>query len=255
MFFQVLFVISTLYLVDALAKAMPVEGQDSRLRPEVLNKLIWRAVGAFVAMTVFGFASFAHGAEFSWRDTRVAGALGDDFVTPETVTEVLGVVYTQADLKKLWDELPKTRLEVGWLKRGKYILVPGPPKPMALTQVRGYDPIGNLTVVETVNPGWIAIKKEPVPGSLGKDWKIQQTLLSKNERVPSAPEVAWVSRVVYKATGRKLFQKVFVRTATRGSNGQVLVGLFSDEADEPTICECFPDGGDMVIGIAAAGKR
>ncbi len=92
-------IVAVLVFIDSISQTMLVEGQESHIPPERANKLIWRAIFAFVAMTIFGFASFAHGEELkefagaqtmkaagpNWTKTKVFEKLGERLIIPEEI--------------------------------------------------------------------------------------------------------------------------------------------------------------------------
>ncbi len=216
---------------------------------------ICRTFFVFVMVLLVASLSEAQVAKkFDWSSAAAAKELGPDFVSPEDITKFYpDVVYTEAEHAELAASVPSSKVDVWWLKHSKYILMPAPPRPMSLSEVRGLGEDKNPNS-ERTSFGWLAIKKEAVPKSVGKSWAQQVKLLSSNERMPSAVELAWVSKVFSKVRGIRLFHDVFVRTSSIDGNGShIVVGFFTD--DDPNVCNWTSDEGDPVVGIAAAGRR
>ncbi len=206
-----------------------------------------------VAVIVLAFASLSETqTKFDWASTHASKTLGVDFVSPEDVTRVNGFIYTETQLEELAKTIPSSRIDVGWLKRGHYILMPAPPEPMSLSAVRGVH--SDSDEGDKTSFGWLAIKKEAVPKSAGKPWHEQLKLLSSNERVPNAAELVWYVNTYFKVRGVRLFERIFVRSSSLDTHDKhVVVGFFTD--DDPKVCGCTTDGADSIVGIAAAGKR
>jgi hypothetical protein len=205
-----------------------------------------------VAFVLFLASAVAGAEDKCWAEAEQY--LGTDFVSPTDVMRVnTSMTYSATQMEELCRTIP-TGVGWGdqlwWLKKGHYILMPAPTTPVSLAEIRGVGVGGDKTTF-----GWLAIKKEPVPGSLGKNWEKQEKLLSRNERIPNAAEVFWYVTTYFRVRGVRLFKDAFVRTASVDSNGnRVLVGFFT--ADNPNVCGCSGDTLDATtVGIAAAGKR
>ena len=74
---------------------------------------------------------------------------------------------------------------------------------------------------------WQLVRKTEVANSTSKNWQEQQALLSKDDEVPSAQVMVYTIIGHYLTTGERLFEHIYVRTFSVGSNGsRVVVGLF-----------------------------
>jgi len=191
--------------------------------------------------------------KFDWSSTLAAKSLGLDFISPSDVMNITpDMKYTASQLEELAKSIPSSRIDVWWLKNANYILMPLPPEPMSLSDVRGVRQ--DSTHGEKTSSGWLAIKKEAIPKSLGHPWREQVKLLSSNERVPNSAELVWYVNTYFKIRGVRLFQKLFVRTSSVDENkNRTVVGFFTD--DDPKVCVCVNDAADPVVGISAAGVQ
>ena len=74
---------------------------------------------------------------------------------------------------------------------------------------------------------WYLILKEPVPSSTGKTWNEQQELLGDNEEIPEVRIMIYTIIGHYLATGKWLFESIYVRCADFVSDdSHVFVGRF-----------------------------
>jgi len=100
--------------------------------------------------------------------------------------------------------------------------------------------------------GWQLIRKEPVANSTSKNWEEQQALLNENEEVPSAQVMIYTIIGHFLNTGERLFEKIYVRTSSVGSDGfRVLVGGF--DSDGLAVFVCW--GGDRHVSLGVASAR
>ncbi len=101
--------------------------------------------------------------------------------------------------------------------------------------------------------GWQLIRKTPVSDSTSKTWDEQNKLLGKDDEVPSVRAVVYTMVGHYKATGERLFEKIWVRCSDLASDGhRVDVGYF--DAGGLRV-NCYWDGhrgGNL--GLASARK-
>src|SRR3989344_2128743 len=130
--------------------------------------------------------------------------LGDDFLTPEEIATTRRLVYTDEQLAQAAETLPSQEV-LEWFRDHNFFLVAGPPSERSLLEVRELKPERFLSQsggwyaharetfsrVDKVGPGWIAISKGPIPGSLNLVWEAQQKLLSEREYVPHAAATTW----------------------------------------------------------------
>ncbi|MDD2646868.1 MAG: hypothetical protein PHN36_02735 [Patescibacteria group bacterium] len=100
--------------------------------------------------------------------------------------------------------------------------------------------------------GWELIRKTPVDNSIGKTYSEQQALLAENEYTPTAQTVIYTMVLYFLATGKRLFESVYVRCSDLTSGGyRVDVGDF--DADGLYV-DRWDDNRDDRIGLSAAQK-
>jgi len=75
---------------------------------------------------------------------------------------------------------------------------------------------------------WQFVRKTPVENSTSKTWQEQQSLLMKNEEIPTARVMVYTIIGHFLATSEQLFENVYVRCSDVVSDGDhVLVGRFA----------------------------
>ena len=100
---------------------------------------------------------------------------------------------------------------------------------------------------------WQLIRKIPVDDSTSKTWDEQNKLLGKNDEVPTIRAVVYTMVGHYKATGERLFEKVWVRCSDLGSDGgRVYVGSFG--AGGLSVDDRWDDNRSDSLGLASARK-
>lgn len=163
--------------------------------------------------------------------------LGGDLVTPEEITSVLPLEYTDAQLTQAHYSLPPAKI-LNELAERHYVLIFGPPTRLSLLDIRELRPASffqnpdldgvwyerleaeTFSREDTVDPQWFAIMKEPVRDSRNKNWKEQLATLSKRERPANVAEFSWLVIMYQSLRGMGLFQgKPFVRTSGVDSRG------------------------------------
>ena len=168
--------------------------------------------------------------------------LGKDFISPEEIAKSRKIVYTDEQFAAFGDTLPAQDV-LEWFRDNGFMLVAGPPKEMSLLDIRAlhapyfYSKEGGWYANEKetfarndkATTAWIALRKEPVPDSLNKNWDEQQALLSEFEVVPNAAATTWAVTTYKAVMGFYLLKNVYVRTSSRDSDGvRVVVGRFDD---------------------------
>ena len=167
--------------------------------------------------------------------------LGKDFISPEEIAKSRkGVVYTNEQLANFGDTLPAQDV-LEWCRDNGMMLVAGPPSAMSLLDIRnlksdyfyskkdGWYAEDRQTFSRNDNAEsvWIALRKEPIAGSLSKNWSEQSDLISDPMSVPNAAEAVW-GLTTYKAVrGVYLLPNLYVRTSSLDSDGlRVNMGSF-----------------------------
>jgi hypothetical protein len=101
--------------------------------------------------------------------------------------------------------------------------------------------------------GWQLIRKTPVSDSTSKTWAEQNKLLGKDDEVPSARALIYTMIGHFKATGERLFEKIWVRCSDLDSGGtRVVVGDF--DARGLYVDSDWDDYRDDDLGLASARK-
>lgn len=180
--------------------------------------------------------------ETSYEATR--HILGNDFITPEEISSVFGFIYTKKQLVHFEETLPSENT-LRWAKENGYAVIAGPPTPMNILVIHAFRP--KLFTVswsqeeawyydesfaknDQVTTNWLIIKKEPLPNSVSKYWVDQISLLLNDEYVPNIAEASWSMVIFYEVRKMRLFERVYVRTASLVSNGNhVIVGFFGGQ--------------------------
>ncbi|MDD4290276.1 MAG: hypothetical protein PHH83_03280 [Patescibacteria group bacterium] len=106
---------------------------------------------------------------------------------------------------------------------------------------------------ELGNVSWQLIRKTPVVDSTFKNWSEQRSLLTKDEETPSAQVMVYTIIGYYLSTGERLFEKVYVRTSSVGSDGgHVNVGDF--DSDGLDVSGCWDGLRYDDLGVSSARK-
>lgn len=238
----------------ALKEASP--GKDGLQR-------LFEKGGAFQAYVVAGIARFtAKAPNYDLART----ILGKDFISPEEVATARGLTYTDEQLAKFGDTLP-TQEALEWCRDNGMMLVAGPPKAMSLLDIRaiktGYfyskeggwyaDKAQKFAENDKAEPVWIALRKEPVANSFGKNWSEQSELVVEPMVVPNVAETVW-ALTTYKAVRDKyLLPNLYVRTSSCDSGGgRVSVGGFDDGG--LVVSYYWDSDRDSILGVVSARK-
>jgi hypothetical protein len=102
-----------------------------------------------------------------------------------------------------------------------------------------------------VKAQWRLLRKDVVPNSFGKDFRNQESLLGKGEKVPAVREMVYMVIGYYLATGEKLFPNYYVRTKSlSGAGSRVNVGYF--DSGGLSISYWLDD--PYYVGVASSGS-
>ena len=106
---------------------------------------------------------------------------------------------------------------------------------------------------ESITPSWQLVRKTPVDNSTSKNWQEQQTLVAKDDEVPSAQVMVYTIIGHYLVTGERLFERIYVRTSSVDSDGDhVDVGYFDSDG---LIVSHYWDGfRNDGLGVSSARK-
>ncbi len=100
---------------------------------------------------------------------------------------------------------------------------------------------------------WQLVRKTPVDNSTLKNWQEQQALITKDEEVPTAQVMVYTIIGHYLATGKRLFEHIYVRTSSVDSDGgRVFVGFFDSEG--LSVYFYWDGDRDGDLGVSSARK-
>jgi hypothetical protein len=166
--------------------------------------------------------------------------LGKDFITPEQVARGWGeevLTYTEDELQTLRKNIPSPEM-ISMCAEGGFILLPPPPKPLSLLEIRTLDPTLFHTMHgswyethsfasrdKTTSSGWMAIRKTPNAASFGHEFDEQRRTLLRYEVVPNIADAAWAITSYIKTRGEKPLGEVFGRTSSAVNKGGNLVSI------------------------------
>ena len=152
--------------------------------------------------------------------------LGKDFISTEEITKVRKLSYSDQLLEHLAKTFPSKRV-IEWLKRKEFMLIAGPPEPMSIKEIRdlnvklfldetkkSYEDIKKFFRQDKILAEWLMLRKGKVPKSTDKSFKDQVGLLSRNEYLPNASEIAWAITTYKEARDIFLFDDIYIRTAS-----------------------------------------
>lgn len=206
--------------------------------------------------------------------TEAYSILGKGFITANQIMAACDVTYTEDQRIAPGKSLPEATI-LKKIRNAGMMLVAGPPTAMSMLDVRalhtdyypapyrdGCDWYNSTTTHTTVKEfatadkveavRWIALRKEPIDGSLWKSLEAQQRLVAKPLYIPNAAEVTW-GLTTYKAVnGVYLLDDVFVRTSSRFRGYRVVVGFRDVKGFAIGFCHNKNDAGPL--GILAAQK-
>lgn len=255
----------TRFVEDASLKALKEVDPDK----DGIQRLIMRG-GEFQAYVMAGVARFTS----KLPDyTEARSILGKDFISADQIMTSRGVTYTEDQLIALGKSLPdKATLEA--IRDAGMMLVAGPPTAMSMLDIRTLNPdyfyskgpdqddegwydnasekFAKTDKVEARS--WLALRKEPVDDSLGKNWEEQKALVAEPLYVPNAAEATWCL-TTYKAVNDVylLEGEIYVRTSSLVSDGgRVNVGRF--DAEGLNVGHWWCDGRDGYLGVSASRK-
>ena len=192
--------------------------------------------------------------------------LGNDFISPEEIAKARGVTYSDKQLATFGSTLPSQET-LEWCRNNGMMLVAGPPKAMSLLDIRALDTTyfyckedgwyadktQKFAANDKAGSVWIALRKEPVPNSLNRNWSEQNEPVTDPMSVPNIAETVW-GLTTYKAVrGVYLLPNFYVRTSSVGSDDHpVIVGIFN--ADGLNIYFNWGDYRYDVVGLASSRK-
>lgn len=161
---------------------------------------------------------------------KAKAIMGNDFITPEEVMAVRsGVCYSAGEIALLARNIPPTRV-LQWCNARGYVIIPAPATEMTMIQISVLKPVffktlrlcakdGHFSQTEVTSKGWLLIRKEPVPNSIGKSLDEQLRLLQPIEKMPTAVDMAWLITTYLAVRKIALYDQVVVRTSSSDDKG------------------------------------
>jgi len=247
------------FVEDAVNRALKNINPDK----DGMQRLIERG-GEFQAYVVAGIKRFT--AKVPNYDLART-ILGKDFISPEEVAKFRkGIFYTDEQLARFGDTLPAQDI-LEWCRDNGMMLVAGPSSAMSLLDIHNLKPdyfyskkdgwyaedhqlFSRNDKVESV---WIAFRKEPVAGSLSKNWAEQSGLISDPMSVPNAAEAVWCLTMYKAVRGVYLLPNLYVRTSSLDSDSlRVIVGFF--DAEGLDVADYWDGSCSGLLGLSAGRK-
>lgn len=166
--------------------------------------------------------------------SRARAIMGKNFLGLDEVRRGYNVTYTAEQCQQL-AAIPFSK-ETLRVCNDTHVLVAG--APLSLNEVRmhahedffdtdwyGFEPFAND---QKVSVRWYLLRKQPAPESCSKTYEQQTDLLTREEEVPLACEVAFAVILYYLTHGERLLQGDYVRCCDRESEdgNRVVVGYF-----------------------------
>jgi hypothetical protein len=104
----------------------------------------------------------------------------------------------------------------------------------------------------SARPRWRLIRRDPVPGSTSKSWRMQEGLIRAGELIPGVCETTLAVIIHYLQTGERLFPAVYVRTGdVDAASRRVGLGRFGPDGLR---IRSWGDHPDYYIGVAGARR-
>jgi len=100
---------------------------------------------------------------------------------------------------------------------------------------------------------WQLVRKTPVDNSTAKSWQEQQTLLGKDDEVPTSQVVVYTIIGHFLAVGERLLEHIYVRTSSVGSDGS-RVGVGDFDSGGLSVGGCWDDFRSGGLGVSSARK-
>lgn len=160
------------------------------------------------------------------------------FISPdEIVGSTQKIVYTEAQLRFLWETFPSVEV-IQWGADNDYMLFPGPCKPMFIADIhlswpeyfKDQDDIlyfkDDNNHQDTISTRWVMLRKNLIPGSLGKNFDEQRQMLSADETIPNVATVAWGLAMSKSVRNLYLLPDKTVRTSSVYRGTHYSIGKF-----------------------------
>jgi len=199
------------------------------------------------------------GFEPTTSQKRAREIMGKSFFGIEEAIKHFGVNPTRQQLAAL-SEIPFSEAVLEELKNTHVLVAVFP---LSILEIRGkvdsklfYDQSWynkESFAKERGEVNWQLVRKTPVDNSTSKNWTEQQSLLGKDDKVPTAQVMVYTIIGQYLATGERLFEHIYVRISSVDSDGRrVDVGFFgSGGLDVDSYWGGFRDGD---LGVSSARK-
>lgn len=151
--------------------------------------------------------------------------LGEDFLGPEEITAAHGFTYSSEYVESLKNKIPKKSFLVTLHKNG-FILIAGPETALSAQDLCHKNPelfigetaqrvgaqnigLHNPETPQKVNPGWLALRKGPVPGSFDTAWNELKYFHVNylNEYVPDEEYAPTIAQAIWGFGTYKILRK------------------------------------------------
>jgi len=189
--------------------------------------------------------------------------LGKDFISPEEIAARRGLTYSDELFAAFGQMLPDEEGLV-WCRDNGMPLFGGPPRSKSLLGIRGLNPAyfysteggwyakdaETFSRLDLVEPIWIALRKEPVAGSLSQDWPTQRPMVTNPAIIPNAAEAAWCLTTYKAVRGVDLSPGIYVRTSSCDSHGNRVYVGFDD--GRLSVYDIWDSVRDSDLGVSAA---
>jgi len=199
------------------------------------------------------------GFEPTTSQKRAREIMGKSFFGIEEAIKHFGVNPTRQQLAAL-SEIPFSEAVLEELKNTHVLVAVFP---LSILEIRGkvdsklfYDQSWynkESFAKERGEVNWQLVRKTPVDNSTSKNWTEQQSLLGKDDKVPTAQVMVYTIIGQYLATGERLFEHIYVRISSVDSDGRrVFVGYFDSEGLR--VVDYWGDGCSGGLGVSSARK-
>ena len=162
---------------------------------------------------------YSKSSDLTWfRPVLAREVLQGDCLFSEEIESSLGVKYPDEEKERLFEGLP-SRKTLEAYQQNNILLLAGPPEPLTLDQlqerhfIEGVNiPSDFLSEDSKVNPGWLAIRKGLLSGSVEKDWPQIQKNIPLGEKPANLAEITWCLTAYWRLRGVDLLSKALTYT-------------------------------------------
>ena len=154
-------------------------------------------------------------------------SLQDSLIRPEEITKIIPTLCWTEDQVRYLESVRPSTSSLHDLQVGGYGLMPSPPFPISIWDMLQIAPSAfqSKCVVDdwwkgqsfaqekkSFPVGWIALKKNPLKNSFGKEFSEQKKLLFSFEKLPEVSELVFFCVLFRLIRGEVLFENKSIRT-------------------------------------------